>query len=354
MPHLPDIQVAAGGAWHEAPSSEASSTSCSPGDDISGEGLAHETGVIEKRSGDTGHTRPPPLPFAVSPSLPLPLPLPSPSPPDPPDVVFLLAALLDAQDLRQASLTCKALGGKQAAAYNGLSLVDEAARRLFECASEWERSCLPKHNDEGWVELYHHLLMLRSKLTFDQLVGDDWDDIQYGADRSSVCSNVSWGGSSALCSDHKMRSGRHFAFFVITGGWTIGVVRPVQIDMSDLGGGGPDGFDPGAQSLWGHLIGKRTDRWNNSNVHCCNVRLNGCFSWYDWTSHHPSSRVDGFHQNTPVGLLLDLDEGTLSIYQRGQKLATLKDGLSGEYCWYATTFRDDSSVSIERRSAPDD
>ena len=52
-----------------------------------------------------------------------------------PDVVFLLAALLDAQDLRQASLTCKALGGKQAAVYNGLSLVEEAARRLFECAS---------------------------------------------------------------------------------------------------------------------------------------------------------------------------------------------------------------------------
>ena len=65
-----------------------------------------------------------------------------------PDVVFLLAALLDARDLSQASLTCKALGGKQAA-YNGLSLAEEAARRLFECASGWERSCLPKRDDAG-------------------------------------------------------------------------------------------------------------------------------------------------------------------------------------------------------------
>ena len=37
-----------------------------------------------------------------------------------PDVVFLLAALLDARDLCQVSLTCKTLGGKQAA-YSGLS-----------------------------------------------------------------------------------------------------------------------------------------------------------------------------------------------------------------------------------------
>ena len=102
-----------------------------------------------------------------------------------PDVVFLLAALLDARDLHQASLTCKSLGAKQAAVYNGMSLVEESARRLFECASEWERSSLTKHDGEGWVELYHNLLMLRSKLTFDQLVGDY---IQYGADRSTVCS----------------------------------------------------------------------------------------------------------------------------------------------------------------------
>ena len=86
-----------------------------------------------------------------------------------PDVVFLLAALLDARDLCQVSLTCKTLGDKPAE-YSGLSLVDEAARRQFECASEWERSCLPKYDDEGFVELYRHLLLLRSRLAFDQLV----------------------------------------------------------------------------------------------------------------------------------------------------------------------------------------
>ena len=152
-----------------------------------------------------------------------------------PDVVFLLAALLDAQDLRQVSLTCKALGAKQAAAYGGLSLVEESARRLFECASEWERSCLPKRDDEGWIELYRHLLMLRSKLTFDQLVGDY---IRYGDDESTVCSCENIYPSSALCSEHSMRSGRHYAVFTTTGNASIGVIRPVQIDRDDLRFGG--------------------------------------------------------------------------------------------------------------------
>ena len=191
-----------------------------------------------------------------------------------PDVVFLLAALLEAQDLRQASLTCKALGGKRAkraAVHNGLSLVEEAARRLFECASEWERSCLPKRDDEGWVELYRHLLMLRSKLTFNQLLGDH---IQYGADQSTVvCSSDNMHReSSALCSDHRMRSGRHFAVFRTAGSASFGVVRPVQINRSDLGGHGLDHFDPGEERFWGLLRSRITGRWGDSNVHFCDMK----------------------------------------------------------------------------------
>ena len=65
-----------------------------------------------------------------------------------PNVVFLQSGLLDARDLSQLSLTCKTLGGRHAdaAGHSGLSLVEEVSRRLFECASDWERSCLPKYD----------------------------------------------------------------------------------------------------------------------------------------------------------------------------------------------------------------
>ena len=36
---------------------------------------------------------------------------------------------------------------------------------------------------------------------------------------------------------------------------------------------------------------------------------------------------------TSLGMLLDLDSGTLSVYQDDKRLGTLRDGLAGEYCW---------------------
>ena len=265
-----------------------------------------------------------------------------------PDVVFLLAAFLDARGLCQFSLTCKALGGKQTA-YSGLTLVEEAARRLFECAPDWERSYLPKHDEEGSIERYHHLLMLRSTLTFDQLVGKS---IQYGNDQTivqTIHGHRSW--SLALCSNHVMRSGRHFALFTMRVGRGsmagIGVVRPVQIDESDFVDDAEPPFDPGRMSEFReYLEGKRTDRWGDSKVHIVNNYGSG--SWHVWTSGRQySSRI------AQIGLLLDLNEGTLSIHQNGRRMGVLKDNLSGEYCWYATV-NCRASVSIQRGSASAD
>ena len=88
------------------------------------------------------------------------------------DVVSQLAAFLEAKDLCQVKATCKALGSANGgAALNGLSMADEAVRRIYEDASDGEKAVLPRYEGESWIELYHHLLMLRGRLTFDQLVG---------------------------------------------------------------------------------------------------------------------------------------------------------------------------------------
>lgn len=55
-----------------------------------------------------------------------------------------------------------------------------------------------------------------------------------------------------------------------------------------------------------------------------------------------------------VGLLLDLDSGTLAVYKNDQRLGILSTELAGgEYCWAATLFAAGSSVRIEKKPLPD-
>ena len=51
-----------------------------------------------------------------------------------------------------------------------------------------------------------------------------------------------------------------------------------------------------------------------------------------------------------IGMLLDLDEGTLSVYRNRRKLGVMKSGLTGPYCWVASLFR--GQVTIKREIVP--
>jgi len=42
-----------------------------------------------------------------------------------------------------------------------------------------------------------------------------------------------------------------------------------------------------------------------------------------------------------VGLLLDLDNGTLSVFKDGRELGVMKEGFTGAYCWFAGRYCDD-------------
>lgn len=47
---------------------------------------------------------------------------------------------------------------------------------------------------------------------------------------------------------------------------------------------------------------------------------------------------EGIAGGDVIGLLLDLDQGTLTVYINGRKLGVMKDGLTGEYCWGVDSF----------------
>jgi len=100
------------------------------------------------------------------------------------------------------------------------------------------------------------------------------------------------------------------------------------------------------------------DNTNNS-VQCCMYCVNNGFCHSsDWGGSNESiitdSTWEGMQPTTSgdeLGLLLNLEEGTLSVYKNGRKLGVMKRGLAGPYCWVVSLYRG-VQVTIKRGTAP--
>ena len=53
------------------------------------------------------------------------------------------------------------------------------------------------------------------------------------------------------------------------------------------------------------------------------------------------------------GLLLDLDQGSMTVYKNDERLGVMATGLSGEYCWAVSLCMRGTGVRIEPAPAPD-
>ena len=54
-----------------------------------------------------------------------------------------------------------------------------------------------------------------------------------------------------------------------------------------------------------------------------------------------------------VGMLLDLDQGSMTVYKNGLKLGVMvAEGLSGPLCWAASLYDAGGSTRIESAPAP--
>ena len=61
--------------------------------------------------------------------------------------------------------------------------------------------------------------------------------------------------------------------------------------------------------------------------------------------------MEACHSGDTIGMLLNLDEGTLTVYKNNRRLGVLKDGLSGSYCWFVSVSTGDA-ISIKRGEPP--
>ena len=217
--------------------------------------------------------------------------------------------------------------------------------------------------------MLHELELMRLPLYFKQLVGNG-NTIMHSQplqDMSKISVSHSDEDDVTAISNHVMRSD------ILYSGETdtplrlldFGVIRPIKDwDKKVL-----DSFDPicyrGEQrNHREQLLAENTEQWGN-DLHCCIYYSHQarCYhaSWSDedkdeyddwvgddWEGMEPLNGIGNFK----VGLLLDLNSGTLSVFKDGRMLGMMKDGLTGACCWYFCGCKVACTVKIKREMPP--
>ena len=138
----------------------------------------------------------------------------------------------------------------------------------------------------------------------------------------------------------------------------LGIIRPVSLtngidyEADWQGSVYPMIVSSNYKSAVAEKLGsQRTARWGGSNVQCCTYYCgSGRRFWTDWDNDDNASDWqgrEGLTESGTIGLLLDLYEGTLSVFKNGRRLGVMKDGLGGEYCWFVTVCRS-CTISISK------
>jgi len=285
------------------------------------------------------------------------------------DTVVALASFLSPHDMLSLVLTCKRFGAKNGTSTKrssakeegtkevrqrteSISLMEVAARTvLFTLATDEETNALPRRGDESWIGLYQQFLKLfRSPLQFDKLVGQSIDYDLRGVP-TTVCSIEEHRIGTAICSNI-MRAGKHYVSFQVNDkypssnlGITCGIMRPTREDITSLEDCNPaddlsrfslkdyemlhgnDNVDCCLLSTWlgNGLTRKRWKKWKESELMAIDEeqrllaeRRSNCQTFH-WEGME-GTQAKAFK----IGMVLDLDEGTLEVYKNGRRLGTLK------------------------------
>ncbi|EJK58696.1 hypothetical protein THAOC_21160 [Thalassiosira oceanica] len=249
-------------------------------------------------------------------------------------VTHITSFLGKPRELLNLALTCKSFGWRQPVSTLNWSLVEEVSRQaVCSRATDNEMGCLPQYvrGATTWLSILHrheHLLV------FDVLLGGYIE--HPNGDKTAVCSTGD------------------------DGGYCLSVAVPMP--GLDTGAYQEEDFSfIGDDDLYAVFLAQRSDDWGDSNVHECDFSCEeGTLSFtaweenatdeisnYDWDGMEPCQSGD------TVGMLLNFNEGTLTVYRNNRRLGVLKDGLSGPYCWYVNLLkRSADAVSIKRGTHP--
>ena len=146
-------------------------------------------------------------------------------------------------------------------------------------------------------------------------------------------------GYRTAASEAVMRSGKHMAWF--TGGGYFGLIRPEY-----------DGDTPWAVAGHCFICSHTGERYTAADTAADTAALFKGIKWIN-PLMTPFQGIKG----DLIGMLLDLDAGTMTIFKKNKlgistKLGVMATGLSGEYCWAAGIDSHGSArIALERVGA---
>ena len=262
-------------------------------------------------------------------------------------------------ELLNLALTCKSFGWQQPRSGLDWSLAEEAARHALSSGNNDTKvvrvSLSPYiRGTTTWLSI---LRESEYPLKFDTLLGRGMEHTNERRTSVRTGSRTGYvGTSSAFASNYVMESGIHYAeFHIVKGRPYIGIVRPMpNLDLARYASGGLCFFD---RSFYDDFLAARTDEWGSGNVHACYYFVSsGRNYWTNWAGERQPELVwegmEGCIVGDTLGMLLNLDKGTLTVYRNNRRLGVMKDELSGSYCWSVELPARGTSVVINRGHPP--
>jgi len=273
------------------------------------------------------------------------------------DTLLLVSSYLDDRGMTTLAKTCTHFGRRSNDNdhnsnddNNNCSLMEYIARQIMNDVTDEEKPVLIRYDGESWIAVYRQLLIMRSRLVFGQLFGPI---SHIDGNKSSVRKKSACARECTAIGSQVMRGGKHFVKIRVDPGRSgAGVIRPIKKWDGD------GTFNPFCSSQHAALRDNDNGRWGDSDVDICmyNIRYEECYAC-SWEENSRFTGGDSTWDDTIVpegsvlGMLLDLDEGTLAIYDDNRRLGVVKSGLTGEYCWGVCMY-DAKTASIARGKVP--
>jgi hypothetical protein len=202
------------------------------------------------------------------------------------------------------------------------SIIQEAARQWIANCTDQEQGWVPRRGRESWLGLMWEVESLRRGAVF----GRSHASITLSEGGSRATKDVLDNTFRSTASNAVMRAGRHYAQITVASDYIMffGAIRP--------------GWDvEGGQDAY------------TVDGHCFYDTSNGFFfpAPHDWEGRQPARE-----QGDRIGMLLDLDQGSMTVYKNDVRLGVMATGLSGEYSWAVGLCEDGDSARIEAAAAP--